>query len=44
MRPLSAAEQRAIQTYLAQAYGLDDVVIRTVRLLAQLSRQVAVVQ
>ncbi len=44
MRPLSAAERRAIQTYLAQAYGLDDVVMRTVRLLAQLTRQVAVVQ
>ncbi len=44
MRPLSAAERRAIQTYLAQAYGLDDVVLRTVRLLAQLTRQVAVVQ
>jgi len=44
MRPLSAAERRAIQTYLAQAYGLDDVVVRTVRLLAQLTRQVAVVQ
>jgi heat-inducible transcriptional repressor len=44
MKPLSAAERRAIQTYLAQAYGLDDVVMRTVRLLAQLTRQVAVVQ
>ena len=44
MKPLSSAERRAIQTYLAQAYGLDDVVMRTVRLLAQLTRQVAVVQ
>ena len=44
LKPLSAAERRAIQTYLAQAYGLDDVVMRTVRLLAQLTRQVAVVQ
>jgi heat-inducible transcriptional repressor len=44
MRPLSAAERRAIQTYLAQAYGLDDVVVRTVRMLAQITRQVAVVQ
>ena len=30
MKPLSSAERRAIQTYLAQAYGLDDVVMRTV--------------
>ena len=44
MKPLSSAERRAIQGYLAQAYGLDDVVMRTVRLLAQLTRQVAVVQ
>ena len=44
MKPLSAAERRAIETYLAQAYDLDDVVMRTVRLLAQLTRQVAVVQ
>jgi heat-inducible transcriptional repressor len=44
MKPLSAAERRAIETFLAGAYGLDDVVMRTVRLLAQLTRQVAVVQ
>ena len=44
MRPLSVAERRAIHTYLSAAYGLDDVVMRTVRLLAQLTRQVAVVQ
>jgi heat-inducible transcriptional repressor len=44
IKPLSAAERRAIETFLAGAYDLDDVVIRTVRLLAQLTRQVALVQ
>ncbi len=44
LKPLSAAERRAIETFLAGAYDLDDVVTRTVRLLAQLTRQVAVVQ
>jgi heat-inducible transcriptional repressor len=44
IKPLSPAERRAIETFLANAYDLDDVVSRTVRLLAQLTRQVAVVQ
>jgi heat-inducible transcriptional repressor len=44
VKPLSAAERRAIETFLSGAYDLDDVVGRTVRLLAQLTRQVAVVQ
>ena len=44
VRPFSTAERRAIETFLAGAYDLDDVVMRTVRLLAQLTRQVAVVQ
>ena len=44
IKPLSAAERRAIETFLAGAYDLDDVVLRTVRLLAQLTRQVALVQ
>ncbi len=44
IKPLSSAERRAIETFLANAYDLDDVVSRTVRLLAQLTRQVAVVQ
>jgi heat-inducible transcriptional repressor len=44
VKPLSRAERRAIETFLAGAYDLDDVVMRTVRLLAQLTRQVAVVQ
>ncbi|MFL6136253.1 MAG: heat-inducible transcriptional repressor HrcA [Frankiaceae bacterium] len=44
IKPLSPAERRAIQTFLEGAVDLDDVVRRTVRLLAQLTRQVAVVQ
>jgi heat-inducible transcriptional repressor len=44
VKPLSAAERRAIETFLGGAYSLDDVVMRTVRLLVQLTRQVAVVQ
>ncbi|RAY12054.1 heat-inducible transcriptional repressor HrcA [Actinomadura craniellae] len=44
VKPLSKAERRAIETFLNGAYDLDDVVRRTVRLLAQLTRQVAVVQ
>lgn len=44
IRPLSTAERRAIDTFLQGAIDLDDVVSRTVRLLAQLTRQVAVVQ
>jgi heat-inducible transcriptional repressor len=44
VKPLSAAERRAIQTFLDGAVDLDDVVARTVRLLAQITGQVAVVQ
>jgi heat-inducible transcriptional repressor len=44
VKALSAAERRAIENFLAGAVDLDDVVGRTVRLLAQLTRQVAVVQ
>jgi heat-inducible transcriptional repressor len=44
IKPLSSAERRAIETFLGGAIDLDDVVSRTVRLLAQLTRQVAVVQ
>jgi heat-inducible transcriptional repressor len=44
VRPLSKAERRAIQNFLESAIDLDDVVRRSVRLLAQLTRQVAVVQ
>ena len=44
VKPLSAAEKRAIATLLRGAIDLDDVVQRTVRLLAHLTRQVAIVQ
>src|SRR6187431_2063155 len=44
VKPMSAAEQRAIAHFLKGAVDLDDVVDRTVRLLASLTRQVAVVQ
>lgn len=44
IKPLSAAERRAIETFLAGAVDLDEIVMRTVRLLAQLTRHVAVVQ
>jgi heat-inducible transcriptional repressor len=44
LKPMSAAERRAITTILDGAVDLDDVVQRSVRLLSQLTRQVAVVQ
>ncbi len=44
IKPLSSAERRAIHQFLERAVDLDDVVSSTVRLLAQLTRQVAVVQ
>jgi heat-inducible transcriptional repressor len=44
VKPLSSAERSAIHTFLGGAVDLDDVVMRTVRLLAQITRQVAVVQ
>jgi heat-inducible transcriptional repressor len=44
VKPLTPAERRAISTFLAGAVDLDDVVHRSVRLLADLTRQVAVVQ
>lgn len=44
IKPLSMAERRAIQQFLDGAVDLDDVIYRTVRLLAQLTHQVAVVQ
>lgn len=44
VKPLSGPERRAIETFLEGAVDLDDVVARTVRLLAQLTRQAAVVQ
>lgn len=44
IKPLSVAERRAIERFMVGVVDLDDVVNRTVRLLAQLTRQVAVVQ
>ncbi|EMY35560.1 heat-inducible transcription repressor [Arthrobacter crystallopoietes BAB-32] len=44
VKPLSPAERRAIQALLEGAEDLDDVMDRTVRLLSQLTHQVAVIQ
>jgi len=44
VKPLSTAERKAIYRFLDGAVDLDDVLRRSVRLLAQLTRQVAVVQ
>ncbi|WGL51137.1 heat-inducible transcriptional repressor HrcA [Nocardioides sp. BP30] len=44
VKPMSAAEKRAISSFMEGAVDLDDVVQRSVRLLSQLTRQVAVVQ
>ncbi len=44
VKPLSAPERRAIHQFLDDAVDLDDVMSRTVRLLAQITRQVALVQ
>ena len=44
LKPLTAAERRAIATFLDDAVDLDDVLHRAVRTLAQLTRNVAVVQ
>ena len=44
VKPLSVAERRAVQTFLQGAVDLDDVLRRSVRLLAQLTRHVAVIQ
>ena len=44
IKPLSNAERKAIENFLDGATDLDDVISRTVRLLAQVTKQVAVVQ
>lgn len=44
LRPLTPAQRTAIHLFLQSAVDLDDVVDRTVRLLASLTRQVAVMQ
>src|SRR4051794_4859915 len=44
MRPLTSAQRTAIETFLGRSVDLDDVLSRTVRLLSQLTNQVALVQ
>lgn len=44
VKPLSVAEKRAISQFMTGALDVDDVVRRTVALLAQITRQVAIVQ
>jgi len=44
LRPLSSAQRQAIEAFLGQSADLDDVLARTVRLLSQLTHQVALVQ
>ena len=44
LKPLSAAERRAIEHFMSGAVDMDDIVARTVRLLARLTHQVAIVQ
>jgi heat-inducible transcriptional repressor len=44
LKPLTSAERRAIETFMTDAVDLDDVLHRAVRALAQLTRNVAVVQ
>lgn len=44
LRPLTTGQRQAIESFLGQAVDLDDVLVRTVRLLSQLTHQVAVVQ
>ncbi|MGA1838336.1 heat-inducible transcriptional repressor HrcA [Herbiconiux sp. 11R-BC] len=44
LRPLSQAQRHAIETFLDSSVDVDDVLARTVRLLSQLTHQVALVQ
>ena len=44
VKPLSAAERRAVQALLDNADDVDEMMARTVRLLSQLTHQVAVLQ
>jgi heat-inducible transcriptional repressor len=44
VKPMSAGERRAILSFLESGVDLDDVLRRAVRLLAQLTRQVAIIQ
>lgn len=44
LRPLSPAQRSAIQSFLGEPADLDDLLVRTVRVLTQLTGQVAIVQ
>ncbi|MEI5585126.1 MULTISPECIES: heat-inducible transcriptional repressor HrcA [unclassified Agromyces] len=44
IRPLTTAQRQAIETFLGESNDLDELLSRTVRLVAQLTRQLAVVQ
>ena len=44
LRPLSPAQRHAIETFLGASADMDEVLVRTVRLLSQLTHQVALVQ
>ena len=44
LKPMTAPERRAVESFLSDSADIDDVVERTVRLLAQFTRQVALVQ
>ncbi|GAA1319237.1 heat-inducible transcriptional repressor HrcA [Leucobacter albus] len=44
LRPMTQAQRTAIERFLGESSDLDDVMARTVRLLSQLTNQVAVVQ
>ena len=44
LKPMSPAERQAVEKFLAQAQDLDDVVMNTVRLLAQVTHQVALIE
>lgn len=44
VRPLTTAQRQAIETFLGESNDLDELLARTVRLVAQLTRQLAVVQ
>lgn len=44
VKPLTSAERRAIETFLGGAVDIDDVIQRSVKVLAQLTNQIAIVQ
>lgn len=44
LRPLTSAQKHAIEAFLGSSVDLDDVLSRTVRLLSQLTQQVALLQ